>query len=320
MHSTVSDSRAPGHTVDGIISGVGAGALWGLVFLVPELVGEMSPIQITAGRYLCFGVLSVVMIAPRWKRVTAVLTRQDWVTLFWLALTANTLYFIFVAAAVQMGGVAMTALVVGFIPVLVTLSGSRAVGAVPLSRLTPSLLLCTAGVVCIGWEAIGGGDGDLATRLIGFGCAVGGLVSWTIFAIWNSRCLNRLTQVSVHDWNLLTGVVTGGQALLLIPVTLLVDNWALPAPVLIKFAAVAAGTALLASIVGNSLWNRMSRLLPLTLVGQMILFETLFALIYGCLWERRMPSLMEYAAFILVVCGVISCLSAHRPEKAGNAA
>jgi hypothetical protein len=44
----------------------------------------------------------------------------------------------------------------------------------------------------------------------------------------------------------------------------------------------------------------------------MILFETLFALIYGFLWERRLPTLLEDTAFVLVVLSVTSCVAAHR--------
>jgi drug/metabolite transporter (DMT)-like permease len=58
----------------------------------------------------------------------------------------------------------------------------------------------------------------------------------------------------------------------------------------------------------------MSRLLPLTLVGQMILFETLFALLYGFLWERRLPSPLEVTAFALVVTSLVTCLAAHRKQ------
>ncbi|MNE64869.1 hypothetical protein D3C80_1603070 [compost metagenome] len=59
----------------------------------------------------------------------------------------------------------------------------------------------------------------------------------------------------------------------------------------------------------------MSRLLPLTLVGQMILFETLFALLYGFLWEGRGPTIVEVLAICSVVLSVILCMRAHRPEK-----
>jgi drug/metabolite transporter (DMT)-like permease len=72
------------------------------------------------------------------------------------------------------------------------------------------------------------------------------------------------------------------------------------------------GLAVVASIVGTALWNTMSRLLPLTLVGQMILFETLFALLYGFLWEARLPTLLEITALVAVVLSVLSCLAAHR--------
>ncbi|MNY61240.1 hypothetical protein D3C86_1979010 [compost metagenome] len=64
----------------------------------------------------------------------------------------------------------------------------------------------------------------------------------------------------------------------------------------------------------------MSRLLPLTLVGQMILFETIFALFYGLLWEQRLPTLAEMAALVCVVLGVLSCLAAHRRPAPGDGA
>lgn len=75
------------------------------------------------------------------------------------------------------------------------------------------------------------------------------------------------------------------------------------------------GLAVLASIVGNALWNRMSRLLPLTLVGQIILFETLFALLYGWAWETRWPTEFEVVALCCVVLSVIDCLAAHRASS-----
>jgi drug/metabolite transporter (DMT)-like permease len=72
------------------------------------------------------------------------------------------------------------------------------------------------------------------------------------------------------------------------------------------------GMAVLASIVGNALWNRMSRLLPLTLIGQMILFETMFGLLYGFVWEQRLPTTLELIALVSIVASVLLCLSAHR--------
>lgn len=296
----------------GVACGMGAGALWGLVFLAPELAREFSPLQITIGRYLCYGLIAAALIAPRWRALAAHIPRRQWWNLTWLAFTGNTFYYLLLANAVQTGGIAMTSLVIGFMPVAVTVVGSRDHGAVPLRKLLPSLLLCAAGAICIGWQAIVAPSGSTSNQVIGLLCAIGALASWTSYAIGNARTLTRLEHVSSHDWSLLTGLVTGAQSLLLIPFALSLNNVSHTADAWAQLAAVSVGVAVFASIAGNALWNRMSRLLPLTLVGQMILFETLFALLYGFVWESRLPTPLEIAALAFVIMSVLTCLAAHR--------
>jgi drug/metabolite transporter (DMT)-like permease len=286
-----------------------------LVFLAPKLVDAFNPFLLASGRYLFYGLISAVLLAPRWREFAVMITRRQWLVLAWLGFVGNTLYYILLSTAVQVGGIAMTSLVIGFLPVVVTIIGSRDRDAVPLARLFPSLLLCAAGVLCIGWQAVvEPASGTGLARVTGLLCAVGALASWTAYAVGNSRWLARLDHVSAHDWNLLTGIVTGAQSLLLFPLALALDTTHHGGSEWATFAAVSIGIAVLASMVGNAFWNRMSRLLPLTLVGQMILFETLFALIYGFLWEHRLPRPLETAAFALVVLSVFFCVAAHRSK------
>jgi drug/metabolite transporter (DMT)-like permease len=184
---------------------------------------------------------------------------------------------------------------------------------VPLARLLPSLLLCAAGALCIGAQALGAGTPrPTGEQVIGLLCAIGALASWTAFTVGNARSLARWRQVSSHDWNLLMGLTAGAQSLVLLPFAFGTGTADHGAADWTRFAAVSMGVALLASIFGNLLWNRMSRLLPLTLAGQMILFETLFALVYGLLWEQRLPTLLEVAALSCVTLSVFTCLAAHR--------
>lgn len=311
--SIVSPAGSEQRSALGIACGMGAGALWGLVFLAPALVRDFSPLQLAIGRYLGYGVIAAALIAPRWRAIVPSITRRDWFALAWLSLAGNTLYYVLLSSAVQTGGIAMTSLVIGFMPVAVTIIGSRDKGAVPLARLAPSLLLCAAGAVCIGWQAVAApASGNAGRQLVGLFCAIGALVAWTSFAVGNARCLARLDHVSVTDWNLLTGLVTGAQAVVLVPLTIALEPFRHTIAAWVQFAAVSIVVAVAASILGNALWNRMSRLLPLTMVGQMILFETLFALLYGFLWERRWPLPLEVAAFGLVVASVLTCVAVHR--------
>ncbi|CAM5467980.1 DMT family transporter [Sphingobium scionense] len=305
--------RQPGAILAGILSGAGAGALWGLVFLAPELVPGFSPLEQAIGRYLAYGLMSALLVAPRWRTIRPLLTPRIMWTLAWLALAGNLFYYVLLVSAVQMGGIAMTSLVVGFLPVAVTIVGSRQAGAVPLRQLAPSLLLCVAGALCIGWQAIVlPGGGAVATRIIGFACAVGALISWTAFAIGNNHWLRRMEGIGSQDWNFLIGLATGVQALLFLPLVPWLGSGRHDAADWTRFAIVVIAVALFASIVGNALWNRMTRLLPLTMVGQMILFETGFALLYAFIWEARLPTLLEGTAFVLVILSVLSCIAAHR--------
>jgi drug/metabolite transporter (DMT)-like permease len=303
-----------GRTAAGVAFGMAAGALWGLVFVMPKVASAFGPLHLAAGRYVAYGLFSLPLVWPHRRRFAEMLGRREWTALAVLSVLGNILYYILLAAAVQLGGVAMTSLVIGFLPVAVTIIGSRDKGAVPLRDLAPSLALSAAGILCIAWEALGhAAGGALLTQAAGLLCAFGALVSWTIFAVSNSRWLGRLDRLSGHDWSLLIGIVTGLEALLLIPFALLFERTDHDAGTWTMFFGVCTGVALLSSIVGNGLWNRMSRLLPLTMVGQMILFETLFALLYGFLWDQRWPTAFELLAIGFVLASVLTCLAAHRP-------
>lgn len=304
--------------LNGIISGMCAGALWGLVFVAPKLVGNFGPLHLSIGRYLCYGAIALILVLFRGVTLLTKFAPRQWVIAWWLALSGNTLFYILVSYAVQIGGIAMTSLVMGFVPVVVTIIGSRDRGAVPFPKLLPSILLCGAGTVCIAAQSFAPQAGtSFENQSIGLFCAIFALGSWTYYAIGNARAIKSLGQVTTYDWNLLIGIVTGVQSLVLLPLIFIngvgghdASDWA-------KLAGVSVSLATFASIVGNGLWNRMCRLLPLTLVGQMIVSETLFALLYGLLWDQRVPTLLELAALVFVVMSVLSCIAAHRvPEKA----
>lgn len=309
----------------GVAAGMGAGALWGLVFLSPKLAPEASPLLLTAGRYLAYGLIAALLIAPRWRRLTPLIGAKAWRALVWLSLAGNLVYFAFLVVAVHWAGVAASALIVGMVPVVVALWGLRERNGPPLSRTLPPIVLAALAVALIGWRAVAQGqeaeeDGPSGVEtLIGLGCAVGALVSWTAYAVGNSRWMARLTEVSPHDWSLLTGVVTGGLALVL-TVPAVMTAAPLDGTAWLNLAGVCLGVALLASIVGNALWNLASRRLPLTMLGQMIVFETIFAFLYGYVLERRLPALVELLAIVLMIVSVIWCVRAHRTAQVADEA
>ena len=299
------------NTFLGIAAGIVAGAVWGLVFLAPKLAAGFPPLQLSAGRYLAYGLVAAVLVAPSWRRLKDALAWRAWRALAWLSFIGNILYYVLLARAVQAGGVAMTAFVIGLLPLAVTLVGSRARHAPSLRALLPSLACSTAGLVCISWQSPAASGWGSLTGLL---CAGGALMSWTAYAVSNSRWLARLDHVSAQDWSLLMGSMTGLEAIVLAVPAFYGDtinhtgaDWA-------RFAGLVVAMALFCSVLGNALWNIASRALPLALTGQMIVFETIFASLYGYLWEGRWPTPLESVALALLVAGVALSARAHREE------
>ena len=309
----------------GVLCALLAGAMWGMVFIAPRALPAFSPRELTLGRYLAYGVIAAIAAAPILPRIARKITRADCLALVMQSCSGNLVYFVFVAFGVQLAGVAPTSLIVGILPITVTMLGRRDHGAVPLSRLIWPLLVVAAGIVCINVDLFGHQAETAAMnvrpvwqRIAGIACAVGALCSWTWYAVDNARYLQRNPHFSSNEWSALYGISSGILSAALTLAALLSvgtswmntggRDWG-------TFWAVNAAVALGASLIGNNLWNIASRRLPLTLSGQMIVFETLFALAYGFVYDGRWPRPLEMAAIALLIAGVGWSVRLHANDK-----
>ncbi|CAN7325248.1 DMT family transporter [Trinickia sp. LjRoot230] len=312
----------------GVTYGMMAGALWGTVFLVPRLLPDFAPALLATARCLAYGFVSLLAAAPLASRLAAKLTRAEVVALAKLAFIGNLVYYAFVTAAVQRVGIGPTSLIVGVLPVTVTLAGRRDHGAVPIGQLAMPLALVIAGIVCINVDVFASNGvtvadtststGAVVDKLIGVACAVGALASWTWFAVANARTLRRNTHFDSNEWSVLLGLATGiFGAVFWLPALMLAHGHggttagSLSDARWQAFWVLNLGLAVGASWLGNGLWNAAATRLPLTLSGQLIVFETLFALLYGFAYDGRWPRLLEGAAIALLLAGIVWSVRRH---------
>jgi drug/metabolite transporter (DMT)-like permease len=78
----------------------------------------------------------------------------------------------------------------------------------------------------------------------------------------------------------------------------------------------ALATGVIASWVAQYCWTIASQRLPLALSAQLIVSETLFALLYGFAYEGRWPHAAEWTGGIMLVAGVALGVHAFSPEPA----
>ena len=81
------------------------------------------------------------------------------------------------------------------------------------------------------------------------------------------------------------------------------------------FIFVVAGSGLVCSWMGIAFWNAMSQRLPTALAGQMIVFETIFAVIFAHIWRGEWPTLTMVAGLSLLLAGVLVSMAAFRAAR-----
>ncbi|MYM95974.1 DMT family transporter [Duganella vulcania] len=313
----------------GILCGLLAGAMWGMVFIVPELLTAFTPLEMACGRYIAYGLIAAGLMAPRLPALLRRLDRGDVVAMVKHALAGNIVYYMLLALGVKFAGVAATSLIIGVLPISVTLMGSKDHGSVPLKQLMLPLLMVAAGIACINVDVFShdaGNGAPLPDKILGVLCAAGALLCWTWYSVDNARYLKRNPHFSSGEWSALYGVSSGLIALAIALVALALfhadvtgagavasgRDWTL-------FWTINALLALGASVIGNHLWNIASRKVPLTLSGQLILFETLFALLYGFIYKQQLPRGLEIAAMLLLAGGVLWSMRVHALDEASEA-
>ena len=296
----------------GIAAGLAAGALWGLVFVVPRVTPGLSSVDLAAGRFISYGGMAALAMLLTWRKHTWPTARQA-ATALGMSLLGATGYYVLLAQAVVFAGSEVPTLIIGTIPIWVMLLGKPA--HLKWTGLVPGLLLTVGGLALMMHSTLsqaaqlpaGGGQFWLGVWL-----ALAAMLCWTAFALVNAAWLKRHPEVSATEWANWIGVATGVGALLLwlvagseSKVLLALDNKALLATVCI---ATGIGSAWVASI----LWNMASQRLSVSLCGQLIVSETLFALFYSFVWDGVWPAYAQWLAAVLFTLGIVASIRAHR--------
>ncbi len=328
----------------GILAGLAAGALWGLVFVAPRMIlgdptkdsqhASFSGVDLMAGRYVCYGLVALVLLIYGFfkARISAASTQKlptprQGLSALGLSLLGFTGYYWLLVLAINTIGAEMPALITGTIPLLVMFFG-KFVGkqhALQWRSLLPGLLLTAAGLLLMAYVQLQGHDlgqhgpvgmqktaYDASKYWLGIALAVASMLSWTVFTLANSIWLNKHPEVSATDWTNWLGVATGMSAVLM--------WWALGSdmsvlmnhPLKWQFVLICIAIGVGAAWLGTVFWNIASQRLSASLCGQLIVSETVFALIYSSWWEGQMPPWLAILASVLFVLGILASIKAHR--------
>lgn len=298
----------------GVACGMAAGLMWGIIFSVPVLLPNYPPLALSAGRYLAFGLIVLIPALADRHRLGA-LHRSDWRKAFELALVGNLLYYSCIAYAVQNAGAPMTAMVIGTLPVVISLTGAVLEKQLNWRRLGWPLAVISTGLLLVHveeWQHGGATDGNYA---LGFIASLAALACWTWYPVRNALWIKSRPQLSMTAWATAQGLATLPLAILAFVMLAALPGYDWPlGPDVGRYLALMAALGLCASWLGTLFWNQTSRLLPTALSGQMIVFETIFGMAFAFGLRHEWPSGPIVAGLVLLITGVVLGVRATRRD------
>ena len=292
-----------------VIAGLAAGALWALAFIAPELIHPFAASDLTLVRYAVFGASSFLLLAvlpaERWWPVV----KAHWRALLLLALTGNTFYYLLLSQAIQWSGPLLPTMVIGALPVVMTVLGGLRGGHFSPRRVAlPALLILCGLITHIGMSPSSPAPVTSASgSMLGLALAVAALASWAFYGLRNAELLDSHPRIDLLAWTALSGVAT---LITLVPLAAFVSgqgfgswrgSFSQIAPLLFWGAVL----GLLSSWLATWFWNIASRTLSGELLGYLIVSETVFAILYAFLLEWRLPAPAELLSMQLLIAGVV---------------
>ena len=308
----------------GVLFAIAACSGWGFAFVGPLILGDWPGLAVAAGRYMAYGLGSVLTLLVLQRRGKARLADAGvWRDAALLTLSGNLLYYALLSVSVQKAGYVMPTLIIGLLPVTVSLAG-RLRTRQPLSwRYGWALLLILGGLWLAHEPPAGreqGGEGTApgfsADQVRGLLCAFGSLALWTGYGVLNTERLKAHGGISGLQWSSLQGTAA-------LPFSLLLFALSKPAQApaaggWLLFASVSLFLGLVTSWAANALWNMSSTRLPPSLLGQMIVFETIAGIAYGAVWSGALPGATVLVGTGLLVAGVVVALGERSPAATAS--
>ena len=327
MHATPHPAAAArADLIGGTLFALAAGLMWGLVFVAPLLLPAYPAVLLSCARYLAFGLIALPLAWFDRARI-AELTKDDWIEALKLSAVGNLVYYLCLAAAIQRAGGPLPTMIIGTLPVVIAITSNlrdaARDGRLPWLRLLPSLVLIAAGIGCVNQVEIAAlntdREADVARYAAGALLAIAAVACWTWYPIRNADWLRAHKDRSPRAWATAQGLATLPLAALGFALFWLWNDqtssvFAMPfGPTPLRFVGLMFAIGLLASWLGTLCWNEASQRLPTSLVGQLIVFETLAALAYAFALRGQVPAPATLAGIALLVAGVLWALRV-RPE------
>ncbi len=307
----------------GVIMGITAGALWGLIYIAPLLLPQYNPVLIALSRFIAFGIVSLPCLYFFREELRA-FKHCDIREAFRLPFFGNVIFYSLLTISIRLAGAPLAGMLMAVIPVLVAIASNiryRKQGkALSWSRILPPLVIIFSGLVIANWtefQYMTQGAESPVDFWCGVAFGIAAIIAWTWFSILNAEWLLAHPKHNSAAWTALQGVTVLPLVMLMFavfawPMGGIPTEESLLGPTPWRFILVALMLGFVCSWVAMFFWNQMSQRLPSALGGQLIVFESISSVAYALMWRGEAPTLSMMIGFTILLVGVVGSLYVFR--------
>ena len=305
-----------------ILLGISVNFIWGLAFLIPYITkSTIDPILLTTGRYGVYGLLSIVLMMTLSRSLLKTLCFKDWLWAVVFALAGNVGYYIFLIFSIRVSDITTATLIIGITPVAFAIFGNIQQNEFSFRRLFIPLMLISVGLISLHWRRLSVSQGvdEGENIFLGILFALFSLILWTWYGVQNAKYLKQKQAcqnsfpLKDSDWSIAIGVCTFGIMILVLFIFSIFGIWD-PFAIVKVFETVQSAVfyigvslvlGIFVSYYATVLWNRLSRQLPVSLLGQLLVFETISSLLYAAIVDKAIPPIYEILSICIILLGIV---------------
>lgn len=302
-----------------------ANCIWGIAFLIPHVLSEYNSVLISIGRYLIYGIITLIIFPFTVKNYKAFFKKQYIKTALLFAFTGNIGYYCFLVLAIENIGVVITALIIGAMPITMAIYGNILNREYSFKKMIVPIILILFGLSMLNLMKYGNIMVDNTDKIHsifpGILYAIIALGMWTWYGVANANFLKKNSEISASSWSTFIGIATLFIALIALPFLYFITPAAIDQirnninityllPLILGCLILGVVVSWLATI----LWNKASRDLPVTLAGQLIVFETIASIFYSYIVDKKVPMTLEVISMLIIIAGIL--LAIRTTQKA----
>lgn len=296
---------------NGIAFALGACFIWALVFVVPQFIEGFSSIEFALGCYLFFGLVSSCILLKRRLQGACRYSLSIWTKALYFSLMSTIVYYTSVVFALRYSSPAICALILGISPITIAFYGNWKQKECSFKTLVLPSILILVGLVLINAPHFSASESPVSYT-IGLLWTLVALIAWSWFVVANSEFLKDNPEIASSDWATLIGVATlfwAAACSIILWVffegQLHLYKYVTPGPELTRFIIGSAIIGLLCSWLGAFLWNRATYYLPVSLAGQLTIFETIFGVLFVYVIDQHVPPQIEFFGIALLLSAIV---------------